>query len=186
MSDLKRTGQVQKPNASASAASFACGSVVAFELEIDPQSKRIADARFNTNGCGFMTVAAELTADRLKDSVLPELGGIDDYFVSDIFRNAIEVEPLDRMQCLTVVNDAVRKTLSKYRNALVSEYSGESSLICTCFGLSEERITNLVNKLEIFDTETLMKVSNAGNGCGSCRLLLQEIVDDRSGMQPSS
>jgi len=180
ISDLQRTGQVQDANTSGSAVSFVCGSGVTFELEIDQQSKRILDARFSTNGCGFMTAAAELAADRLKNALLSRLGGIDDDFVSGIFRDAIGTEPSDRRQCLAAVNYAIRKALTKYRNSLISEFSGESALLCTCFGLSEEAIVKLVQELEMNDLETLLTVSNAGNGCGSCRLLLQEIIDNRS------
>ena len=71
----------------------------------------------------------------------------------------------------------MHRAFSGLRARQIEEFTGEKALICTCFGVSEETIEKAVaaNKLET--VEDVIDVCNAGGGCGSCRFLIQEIID---------
>ncbi|HBR58164.1 MAG TPA: hypothetical protein DEA22_11975, partial [Blastocatellia bacterium] len=85
-----------------------------------------------------------------------------------------------RSHCLATASDALKDALSEYRKISVEEFSGEKALICTCFGVSEETILELVQKNHIEDAVDIAATCNAGSGCGSCRMLIQELIDSSS------
>jgi len=69
--------------------------------------------------------------------------------------------------------------MSHYRELRVSEYEGEKALICTCFGISEDTIVATIKENKITDVEEVADQVRAGSGCGSCRMLIQELIDSR-------
>jgi len=72
----RAAGKVLKTNAVGAGASFVCGSFVRFFLEIDVQTKEIREARYKTNGCGFMIAAAEVLTEKIGGRRLTELHGL--------------------------------------------------------------------------------------------------------------
>ena len=71
--------------------------------------------------------------------------------------------------------DAIRNALAAFRAEKISEFHGESPLICTCFGVTEEIIE--AHAATAVSVEEIGDATNAGTGCGSCRMLIQEILD---------
>ena len=60
-----RVGVSEDANANGTGANFDCGSFVKISLRIDSESGVIKDARFRTNGCGFMVAAGDSICERL-------------------------------------------------------------------------------------------------------------------------
>jgi NifU-like protein len=85
--------------------------------------------------------------------------------------------PADRRQCAGVVFEALHKALAEYRTLRLREFKGEEALICTCFGVSEETIVSVIESKGLSDVSQVADVCRAGSGCGSCRMLIQELID---------
>src|SRR5690606_28867045 len=83
--------------------------------------------------------------------------------------------PAGREHCFLAPLEAVRQALAEFREARVREFHGESPLICTCFGVTEEVIE--AHAAAASSVEEIGDATNAGTGCGSCRMLIQEILD---------
>jgi NifU-like protein len=74
----------------------------------------------------------------------------------------------------------LRLGLADYRTYAIEEFRGERALICTCFGVSEESVQRYI---EAEMPETVAEVTaacRAGGGCGSCRMLIQEMIDEQA------
>lgn len=160
------------------AASFACGSFVEFFVVMD--GDEIAGASFRTNGCGFMVAAADVVCGWLHGRQLSELHGLDDDELRVVVHANLEEFPADRTQCASVVFDALHKAMANYRSARISEYEGEKALICTCFGVSEDTIVMSIEQNKLTYVEEVAKLVRAGSGCGSCRMLIQELIDSKT------
>lgn len=161
-------GELENPNASGTGASLVCGAAVRFFLKVDVSEKRIVEAKYKTNGCGFASAAAEMLAEKVSGKQLTELHGLD-IWESDFDES--------RKHCAEIAFDALHNALADFRLLQIEEFQGEKALICTCFGVSEETIETVIAENQAATVEAVGDVCNAGTGCGSCRFLIQELID---------
>ena len=171
----KYAGDATNANAVGTGASFVCGSFVRFFLEIDVETKEIKNAKFKSNGCGFTIAAADVLAEKVVGKKLTEIHALDET------RAEIERDlgnfPAHRAHCITICLDALQQAFADFRSFYIEEFAGEKALICTCFGVSEETIEKIIRENKSVTVETVGEISNAGTGCGSCRFLIQELID---------
>ena len=164
----KNAGNLENANANGTGASFVCGTAVRFFLEIDVSKKQILRAKYKTNGCGFAIAAAEILAEKISGEKLTELHGL------EIWENDFDES---RKHCAEIAFDALHNALTAFRGSQIEEFTGEKALICTCFGVSEEIIEQVILNNELQTVEEVGDACNAGTGCGSCRFLIQELID---------
>jgi NifU-like protein len=166
-------------NAVGTSASFECGSFVRMSLEIEKETRVIREARFQTNGCGYMIAAAETVAEFLFGRKLTDLHGLGPDEYEELLSDKLEDFPQSRRQCADIVFNALKNSLADYREYVLEEFTGEKALICTCFGVSEETIEAYISANSPNDVSDVTEACRAGGGCGSCRMLIQEMIDSR-------
>jgi NifU-like protein len=167
-------GKFAAENASGTAVNFDCGCFVRFSIEIDEGRQTIAETKFTSNGCGYMIAAANIYGKYLDGKALADLHGFDSTrFVEDRLG---EIDHT-RTSCLDSVREAAKNTFASYRKYRLEEFSGEKALICTCFGVSEETIEVFINANRLVTVNDVVDSCRAGGGCGSCRFLIQEMID---------
>lgn len=168
---------VDDANATGTGAALECGTFVRVSLRVDERADIVELAMFRTNGCGYMIAAADVLAEMLRGRKLTELGGLKtDSLVSEI-RDRLARFPSRREHCAEAAIDAVRSALANYRDHRLEEFQGEKALICTCFGISEETIANLIAENNLTDVTEVAAMSRAGSGCGACQMLIREMLD---------
>ena len=124
-----------------------------------------------------MLASADVLAESLAGKHLSELHGLDETeLISDI-QNELGEIPAGRLLCITACIDSLRAAFADFRARQIEEFQGEKALICTCFGVSEETIQTVINKDPLITVEDVAAVCRAGRGCGSCRMLIQELID---------
>ena len=126
-----------------------------------------------------MVATADVVAEWLRGKELTELHGLSDDELSHLVREKLGELPDDRLQCADIVFEALRKGMAAHRERLVQEFRGDVALICTCFGVSEDTIAAVIATNDVQDVEDVSALCRAGSGCGSCRMLIQEMVDSR-------
>ena len=173
----KRAGKPDRTNAVGTGASFLCGTFVRFFLEIDAETKEIKDAKYKSNACGFTIAAAEVLTENICGKKLTELHGLENGELKAEIENALGVFPTGRIHCAEICFDALHSALNDFRVLQIEEFAGEKALICTCFGVSEEEIESVIGQNQIETVEEITDICNAGGGCGSCRMLIQELID---------
>jgi NifU-like protein len=146
-----------------------CGCFVEVALNIS-NTGSIETARFRSNGCGYMVAAAEATCRAVTDLNVQTLNG------------GREIEPdwvctTERFGCIDAVRTAVRKSLAAHRKKAVNEFRGDSPLFCSCFGITEDALVAAIRSSKAESIETLWSVCNAGRGCGSCQMLIVELIE---------
>ena len=167
-------------NAVGTEANFSCGSFIRFSILIDDKQGSIVDAYFSSNGCGFMLAAADVLAESVKGKRLGDLHGLSDPILRMQISLALGEVPDDRSTCIQAVIDALRAAFVDHRSRLVEEFRGERALICTCFSVSEEMIEAKIAERSLKTVDEVGDACAAGSGCGSCRMLIQEILDRAS------
>lgn len=175
----RHSRRIADGNAFGTEADFVCGSFVRFSLRIDTSSKAIVEVGFQTNGCGFMIAAADVLADAVTGRRLTELHGLNDAELQGQLENELGTFPQDRRHCGEVCIAALHAAFADHRIRQLDEFRGESALICTCFGISEETIERCISEKGLTTVEAVTARCRAGSGCGSCRMLIQELIDIR-------
>lgn len=122
-----------------------------------------------------MVASAEIVSEFLAGKALVDLHGLlDDGMLTGL--GSIEIE---RPACVSASVNAARAAFADYRSRQIEEFRGEKALICTCVGVTEERIETAIIKFRMTTVQEVGAKTNAGTGCGSCRMLIQEILDGR-------
>lgn len=172
-----RRKPLENADATGVAVALECGTNIKFYLPIEEQTGAICDLTFRSNGCGFMLAAADTIAEILNGNNLGNLHGLRPEELTSEIKNAIGSWPSYREHCIVAVLDAIRNAFAEYRRARIEEFAGERALICTCFGVSEERIENTIRNHSARTVEDIGRLTNAGTGCGSCQMLIREMID---------
>jgi len=131
-----------------------------------------------------MVVAADILAGGIIDKRLADLHGLADEDLHRCITHALNEIPPDRGECVEACIGALRAAFAEFRARQIEEFQGEKALICTCFGISEETIGSLLSKLGatgLVTVEEITDATQAGGGCGSCRMLIQEMIDGHAG-----
>lgn len=170
-------GRAGGVNGLGTAASFECGCFVRTTLAVADDTRTVKDARFQTNGCAYMAAAADVVAAHLAGRRLTELHSANEGEMTQLVYAELGVFPVPRLQCLSVVLESLRLALADYRAYLIEEFRGEKALICTCFGISEAAIESFIGENRPATVEEVTAACRAGGGCGSCRMIIQEMID---------
>jgi len=173
----KNTGKLKGANADGTNATFVCGALLRIVIQIETGTKEILRAKFQTNGCGYLIAAADILTGTIKGKKLVEFHSLERQVLQREIEDKLGAFSEHRRHCLDLCLETLQNALADYRAFQVEEWTGEKALICSCFGVSEETIENLIkaNSLETVDQVT--KICRAGGGCGSCQFLIQEILD---------
>jgi NifU-like protein len=159
-------------------ANFLCGCAVTFYLTIDAASEKIEQLTFTSNGCGYMIAAALSLSNFFQLDSLAELNGLEEDDLIRRVTSSLESVPKDRFECIRVATQALRASFADHRNRRIEEFRGERALVCTCFGVSEDTIEQLATQGTATTVKEVADACRAGAGCGSCLMIIQEILDE--------
>lgn len=173
----QNAGRATGANAVGTSAAFVCGAVLRFTLRIERETKQIVEAKFQTVGCGYAIAAADVLAKKITGKHLAELHGLDKNSLRNEIESALGDFEENRKHCLELAPEAVQAAFADFRAAQIEEWAGEKALVCTCFGISEERVEQIIETTAAENVEDVAAECFAGRGCGSCRFLIQEMID---------
>ena len=179
LAELRPASGTDREDASGKEVNFGCGSFVRFSLEI--LDGRVCKARFASNGCGYMVAIADLLAKYVAQKPLGQLHGLHPDELWDLAKFEFGVAPEARRDCIVVCISALRMAFLDYRSRQIEEFRGEKALICTCFAVTEETLESVVQQQGVYSVADVTGRCRAGGGCGSCTLMIQEILDNRLG-----
>ena len=173
----KNVGDAKNANAVGTNATFVCGAVLRLTLRIEKDTKEIIEAKFKTNGCGFLIASADVLTEKIVCKKLNELHGLDKSVLRDVIESELERFENHRAHCLSLCLETLQNAFADFRASQVEEFAGEKALICTCFGVSEETIENSIRENSLETIEEVTDACDAGGGCGSCQPLIADILD---------
>lgn len=170
---------MKEANAVGTNATFVCGAVLRLTLRIDIKTKEILEAKFKTSGCGFLIASADVLTQKIVGRKLTEFNALETGSLQDEIENELEIFEENRTHCFKVSFQTLQDAFADFRAFQIEEFTGEKALICTCFGVSEERIEMAIAEENLASVEEVGEACNAGTGCGSCQPLIQEIIDTK-------
>lgn len=159
--------------------SLVCGAALRFTARIDAASAKIADAKFKATGCGYLIAAASVLTEFVKGtSIYDTVRLSESNALVNTIAGRLDGVPPERAHCLALCGEAVALALDHYHEAARVEWNGEEALICTCFGVSEKSIEQVISTHSLQSIEQVTRACNAGGGCHSCHPLIEDILED--------
>lgn len=86
-----------------------CGDVMKLQIEIDPPTQRILDAKFKTFGCGSAIASSSLATEWVKGKTLEEAMKIKN---TDIVQE-LSLPPI-KIHCSVLAEDAIKAAIADY------------------------------------------------------------------------
>lgn len=153
-----------------------CGCIVIADFGADEKGA-ITACGYQTNGCPFMIAAADAACTSINGRSLADFGGKPAAVISAAIDSAIGRFPPGRRSCGEAVTEAFVKAFASLREKRIRESQSEILLVCSCFGVSEESIVEYINRHPNASLSDVTRDCKAGSGCGTCRLILLEILE---------
>lgn len=87
-----------------------CGDVMRLQIEVDPESGVIRDAKFKTFGCGSAIASSSLATEWLKGKNIDEAVKIDNMEIVE----ELNLPPV-KIHCSVLAEDAIKAAINDYR-----------------------------------------------------------------------
>lgn len=121
-----------------------------------------------------MVASSEAICAYLEGKKLADLHG----FADNEILGCLATTQNKRPACAAASVSAAKAALADFRSRQVKEFRGENALICTCFGVTEDRIEEAIRQYHLTSVEGIGDAIKAGTGCGSCHMLIEEMIEN--------
>ena len=87
-----------------------CGDVMRLQIEVDPTTKKITEAKFKTFGCGSAIASSSLATEWLKGKTVDEALAIDNMAIVE----ELALPPV-KIHCSVLAEDAIKGAIKDYQ-----------------------------------------------------------------------
>ncbi len=87
-----------------------CGDVMRLQIQVDPESNTIVDAKFKTFGCGSAIASSSLATEWLKGKTVDQALNIDNMDIVE----ELALPPV-KIHCSVLAEDAIRSAIADYQ-----------------------------------------------------------------------
>lgn len=87
-----------------------CGDVMRLQIEVDPETQKIKEAKFKTFGCGSAIASSSLATEWLKGKSVDEAMAIDNMAIVE----ELALPPV-KIHCSVLAEDAIKSAIKDYQ-----------------------------------------------------------------------
>ena len=165
---------IEDANAVGDVGSIICGDALRLMLKIDPTTEVIEDAAFQTYGCCSAIASSSALTEMLKGKTLKEAEKITNQEIVDYLGGL----PPEKMHCSVMGREALDAAIANYHGLSYENSHDDGELVCHCFGVGVNKIKKAVWENHLTTVEEVTNYTKAGGGCGSCKMRIEEIIDE--------
>ncbi len=160
----RNVGEIEDPDGKAVEGSPACGDMVAVYIKVDPETKRIADIKFESYGCASNIATGSIITELAKGKTLDEAKKITWRKASD----ALGGLPPIKAHCSVLAVEGLRSAIENYeeRHGLIKERKP------TTVGVVRKRLRHVMNPLSGLDLVRTKLVKEIEVKDGTVRVVL--------------
>jgi NifU-like protein len=175
----KNVGEIENPDAVGEVGSILCGDALKLTLNVDKDTGKISDAKFQTFGCASAIASSSVLTELIKGKTLDEAMQLTNQDVADFLGGL----PKEKMHCSVMAREALEAAVANYRGESKPP-EAEEKIICQCFNVSEEKIRKVALENGLKTVQEITNYTKAGGGCGACIPAIEALLRDTWAMQP--
>ena len=179
----RNTGEIEDADAVGQVGNIACGDSMKLTLKVDPETKRIVDAKFLTFGCASAIASASALTELVKGKTVDEALEVTDDHIAEF----LDGLPPAKMHCSVMGADALKAAVADYRGEPApGELEDEKDVVCRCFHVTRQKIEDAVRRHGLATVEEVTDYTKAGGGCGKCKGDIARVIEEvRAGPAPA-
>ncbi len=181
----RNVGFIKDADGTGEVGSLACGDALKLTFKLD-ENNRIVDVKFQTFGCASAIASSSALTEIIKGMTLEEAEKVTNRDIAEFLGGL----PDQKMHCSVMGKEALEAAIENYRTGtsekkILTENDG-SRIVCTCFGVSEEEIEEVVRDNNLTTVEEVTNYTKAGGGCGLCKDDIAQIIARVLGTEQAS
>ncbi|PLX42036.1 MAG: Fe-S cluster assembly protein NifU [Deltaproteobacteria bacterium] len=177
----RNAGKLDNADAVGEVGSLACGDALKLFLKLDDEGK-IADATFQTFGCGSAIASSSALTEMVKGKTLDEALEITNRDIADYLGGL----PKEKMHCSVMGREALEAAINSYRGIPIDTTALEGEVVCECFGVTDKQIRKAIHENDIKTVEDVTNFTKAGGGCERCIPDIEKILAEELGAKESA
>jgi len=167
----RNVGEIGDPNGVGEVGSLACGDALKLTFKLD-KNGRIQDAKFKTFGCASAIATSSVLTEMIKGKTLEEAANVTNKDIADYLGGL----PEQKMHCSVMGREALEAAIENYRTGGEKKHELEGTVVCTCFGVTDQEIERVVRENDLTTVEEVTNYCKAGGGCGGCQGEIEKII----------
>jgi len=159
----RNVGVIDEPDGVGEVGSLACGDALKLMFKLD-ESGRIADVKFQTFGCASAIASSSALTEIVKGMTVEEAEKVTNRDIAEYLGGL----PEQKMHCSVMGREALEAAIADYRGESHAAKQLAGEVVCTCFGVTETEIENVIRDNDLVSVEDVTNYCKAGGGCGGC------------------
>lgn len=168
----RNVGKIKDADGVGQVGSLACGDALKLMFNVG-EDGRIVDVKFQTFGCASAIASSSALTEMIVGLTVEEALEITNKDIADYLGGL----PDAKMHCSVMGREALEAAVYNYRTGASGDKILEGTILCHCFGVTEEEIERVTRENNLTSVEDVTHFCKAGGACGVCKDDIQVVVD---------
>jgi NifU-like protein len=173
----RNVGAIEDPDGVGEVGSMACGDALRLSFKLDGEGC-IADAKFQTFGCGSAIASSSVLTEMVKGKTLAEAARI----TNEDIAAELDGLPREKMHCSVMGREALEAAMIDYfkrqGREVPCDLLQQTTVICHCFQVTKDTVKDAIFNQRLETIEDVTNFTKAGGGCGDCHHDLGDLLRD--------
>lgn len=173
----RNVGELDDPDGVGEVGSMACGDALRLSFKLDDEG-RIADAKFQTFGCGSAIASSSVLTEMIKGLTLEEAAKISNEDIA----NELDGLPREKMHCSVMGREALEAAMIDHYKRLgrgvPCHLIQQETILCHCFQVTKDTVRDAIFNHRLEDVEDVTNFTKAGGGCTDCHHDIGDLLRD--------
>lgn len=173
----RNVGLIEEADGVGEVGSMACGDALRLSFKLDEEG-RIADAKFQTFGCGSAIASSSVLTEMVKGKTLAEAAQISNEDIAE----ELDGLPREKMHCSVMGREALEAAMIDYfkkqGREVPCDLLQQTTVLCHCFKVTKDTVKDAIFNHRLETVEDVTNFTKAGGGCGDCHHDIGDLLRD--------